>query len=515
MPLVSRRSSALVRSVLAASALLLVATGCDRDTPAPTPDTDLDASVFAFADAVGEAPEGWTGPVFELSHDYPTADPGPCAPADCPWLGLTAATDFESQSDSSMAPGAWENSIWPEWMETVKTVIRQGQDDQLSNEAGFRSTVNGQTAWYHVPWMAYDPTVGREFIHGTTNERTAHLSDLLGASARIAVHELPPSVATRDGSPGQDPIGADDCPEANAAGFETWAVGMYNTYGGYALGQAFPASGEAQVVQVDGRPAPAGLPFPTGTLVTKFLFTTAPTSCVPYLEGAPEWTVDRHTLDDSDSTFACRRTPQTVRLVQVDVAAVDPKSPTRWIYGTFAYNGKLDGDTIWDRLQPVGIQWGSDPDTFPAVEEADSVPARQGVLNVAMTEDSTAIYEHFGCRGRLAGPVDNKLSSCMSCHASAYAAASGISEMGTNVPPSFGYSGICEEYSAENADYFFNNLFPDAYHGGQYPDALNLDTSMQLSVAFTQYQTFTVNQEPKGCTLDGGANPTVASAWRP
>jgi hypothetical protein len=27
--------------------------------------------------------------------------------------------------------------------------------------------VAGKTRWFNVPWMAYDPTVGREFVHGT------------------------------------------------------------------------------------------------------------------------------------------------------------------------------------------------------------------------------------------------------------------------------------------------------------------------------------------------------------
>lgn len=233
---------------------------------------------------------------------------------------------------------------------------------------------------------------------------------------------------------------------------------------------------------------------------------------MPYLRGAPEWTVNRHTLDDSDSTYACLRTPQTVRLVQVDVAAVDPNSPTRWIYGTFAYNGLLDGATAFDRLQPVGIQWGSDPDTWPAVERDASTPAQESLLNVAMTEGPTAIYQHFGCEGRLAGPVDNPKSSCMSCHASSYAAESGISTMGSTTPPSFGFSTLCEETSAENADYFFNNVFPNEYHGGGYPNTLNLDTSLQVWVAFSQYQTFAANGQPTACSLDGGAVPTVAAS---
>ena len=487
--------------------------GCRTSTPdggaAGVPDDVLtEAAAHAFRPAVGAPPADWAGPVFALSHDYPAADPGPCAPADCPWLAMTSSRDFEADFDSSMAPGAWENSVWGDWMETVKNVIREGQDDQLSNEAGFRTAVGGVTRWYHVPWMAYDPTVGREFIHGTTNERTSHLSDLLGDGGGNSLHTLPASVA-RGSGPG-DVIEASDCEAANRTGFETWAVGVYNVYGGYALGQVFPSSGNPAFVagtgSQAGKPMPAGLPFPEGTLVTKFLFTTATPDCVDYLVGAPAWTVNRHTLDVGTGEFSCRRSVQTVHLVQVDVAAVDPKSPTRWIYGTFAYNGKRGGTTVWDKLEPVGIQWGSDPGTWPATTEARSRPAEQSVLNVSMTEGRNGIYEHFGCRGRLAGPVDNKMSSCMSCHASAFAARRGISEMGTNVPSSFGFSGLCDDstdaQAAANMAYFHNTVFPDTYFGGDYADAMNLDTSMQLAVAFTQYQTFRYNGQPNSCPLD-------------
>ena len=88
-----------------------------------------------------------------------------------------------------------------------------------------------------------------------------------------------------------------------------------------------------------GSPMPAGLPFPEGTVVAKLLFTTAPVECAPFLHGAPEWQVNRHQVDAATNRYLCERDVQTVRLIQMDVAVVDPRSPTRWVYGTFAYDG--------------------------------------------------------------------------------------------------------------------------------------------------------------------------------
>jgi hypothetical protein len=181
--------------------------------------------------------------------------------------------------------------------------------------------------------------------------------------------------------------------------------------------------------------------------------------------------------------------------VQIDVATADNRSPTGWVYGTFAYDGNKTGATFWDRLTPLGVQWGADPWTFPAVPEADSKPLQQSVAN-----PNVGMYQHMGCRGRLAGPVDNPQSSCMSCHSSAYAAKDGAkSVMGQNVPPSFGFDGLCEAYSLDNAGYFQNQPAPQSFGGGKYPNAMSLDTSLQMEVAYQSYGQFKTDGKPVAC----------------
>lgn len=128
-----------------------------------------------------------------------------------------------------------------------------------------------------------------------------------------------------------------------------------------------------------------------------------------------------------------------------------------------------------------------------------SLAVQQSVLNPGVK-----IYQHYGCEKRLAGPVDNSQSSCMSCHASGYAAPDGApSVMGVNVPPSFGFDGMCTQYSLDNATYFQNQQAPQSFPGGRYPDAISLDTSLQLSVAFDQYGVFNTQHAPTSCK-----NPT-------
>ncbi|MCX4240392.1 hypothetical protein [Paraliomyxa miuraensis] len=465
----------------------------DAKTPdAKTPDTNTpdgagDPAALAFRNAATDPPPDWKGPTFALSKDYPAEPPAPCAKEVCTWLGIDV--DFGSPD----APAKWTEGKWADYIEAIKAYAAQGQDPQLANEVGIRVEVDGQTRWYHVPWMAYDPKVGRDFVHGTTNERTASFEDLMGGAAGSAVH---------------DELLEGKCQDEWKTGFETWAVGVYNEYGGYAVGQAIPASGIPQAAEYEGRKVAAGTPMAEGTAVVKYLFTDAPPDCVPFLQGSPEWQVDRHVRTDAGQ-YLCERKVQTVRLLQVDVAVVDARSPTRWVYGTFSYDGNQKGDTVWERLVPVGVMWGSDPTSFPAVPKEASKPIHETVLNPGMD-----IYEHYGCTAlpddpdelaghRLNGPVDNPVSACMACHGAAFAPGEigATLQDGVNVPTPWGSADLCNATDpAASAAYFANYPFPQPYPGGKFDAALPLDTSLQLQVAYGQYGQWKTAGAPVSCT---------------
>jgi hypothetical protein len=439
------------------------------------------AAELAFRSSADTPPPG--AKAFKLSANYPAQLPADCK--ECRWLGIDV--DFKFNPNPKPSKDDWTKGKWDQYIASILVYVREGQDPQLRDEVGFLTQVRGQTRWFNVPWMAYDPTVGREWRHGTTNERTASLEDLIGEGAPLAhdgaVHFFKGMNST--------------CKARFPNGFETWSVGYYNPQGGYAIGKAIPKTGVPRIVDHMGSPMPDGLPFPKGTAVMKVLTTNATPDCVPALRNSPVWRVNRHVVG-ADQKYQCQRAVQESRIVQIDVAVTDPRSPTGWVYGTYAYDGTKAGATFWDRLVPLGVQWGSDPWSFPAVPKEDSLPLQQSVANPGVN-----IYEHMGCNGRLAGPVDNPQSSCMSCHSSAYAAKAGTpSVMGTNVPPSFGFDGLCQAYSAENSDYFQNQRAPQAYPGGRYPNAMSLDTSLQLEVAFQQFGQFNAYKAPAACTMD-------------
>ena len=417
----------------------------------------------AYRNAAISAPPSWQGPEFTLSHNYPKQKPATCSHAECPWLGIDLPIKKTDLSASGI-PTWGKDSVYNKYIMSILDYVKKGQTLDLNNAEGLKTEINDQDQWFHIPWMAFDQHTGREFVHGLTNERTAVISDFYGEE-RQGLHALPNSKT--GGQPG----------------FETWAVGMYNNIGGYTIGQSWSKKGTPNIETVNGITSTKGMPFAEGTVVVKFLFTTATPEEVPYLKGSPVWQADRH-LENHDK-FLCERKVQEVRLVQVDVAVVDEDSPSRWVYGTFAYI-EGEGKTVWDKLQPVGLQWGMDAWTFPAVPKAESLPARQSVLN-----KSIKAFEHYGCNGRLAGPVDNKLSSCLSCHGGAFANKAGNTfATGAYGPPIFGFPGQCDQYSQDNVEYFQTIQFPQGYTGGNYPDAMNLDTSLQMQIALQEWSLF-------------------------
>ena len=209
--------------------------------------------------------------MFQLSRDFPAQAPSECP--ECTWLKLDV--DFTPTFPPSYSGDRWVSGKWAEYLNQILNYVKQGQDPNLDNKVGFRIEVAGKTRWFNVPWMAYDPTAGREFVHGTTNERTAHLSDLINGkkAPRRGVNFLPGT--------------SEACIAQYPHGFETWAVGYYNQAGGASVGKAIPNSGVPHVVSYLGSRMPAGLPFPPGTVVVKVLTTNAPVECVPYLKGSP------------------------------------------------------------------------------------------------------------------------------------------------------------------------------------------------------------------------------------
>jgi hypothetical protein len=220
-------------------------------------------------------------------------------------------------------------------------------------------STNTVRKWYHAPWLDVGPK-GREFIHGMTKERRSKVGEL--GAAQTAEHD-------------------------------NWAVGFYNPRGGYVIGRVWKDPAHPNLNKAN---------FPLHTVSCKLLFSTAPLSEVPFLDGSLEWEGD---INRASGTG----TRPKLHLLQLDVAIRDSRagSTTGWVFGTFQYERAAPGSVNWwEHMVPVGLMWGND-----APRVLLNQPPKEQWINVSRGQQL-----HLGLRGLLNGPIDNPNASCVACH---------------------------------------------------------------------------------------------------
>jgi hypothetical protein len=254
---------------------------------------------------------------------------------------------------------------------------------------------NDKRQWYHIPWLhpnstsGYPPNGGTEGFHGLIKE------------APISPHQLS---ETQNGS------------------YQVYAITLINEYGGYTMGQMWKDPDNPNPGATDKR---YGGGFPHGTVFAKLLFTDAPEGMdkVDFLENPLSWNAYI-----TENWTSSTRKVKKVNLLQMDIAVRDPRAEgpggTGWVFGTFAYNGKLNNENKFMNLVPVGIMWGNDPDNrenkvnpFPP-KPVDQI-ANKDLKETVVFPSPDLPPQHLGWNGRLNGPADLNTASCLSCHIAA------------------------------------------------------------------------------------------------
>lgn len=335
----------------------------------------------------------------------------PPSPVALPWESI----DFRTEP---------EKYLW--------AILRYGYEGNI--EVNFEVGKNTKRGWFHAPWLHFGAN-GREFVRGLTRERSSR------------PFELAPTQSQQ---------------------YRNYAVGFYDERGGYAIGRVW---------QNPTKPNPARASFPEGTMTFKLLFTTAPESAVPFLAGSPEWVADIDRASSAQQVLATK-----VRLLQIDVAVKDRRSlKGGWVFGTFHYDSSISDDNPWLRLRPLSLMWGDDPahtssdygagkrPTEGWVNALSPVVAYRANPPAGVTPPST-----LGWAGRANGPVDNPVSSCISCHGTAQIPA--VSPM---IPP----AGLTD---TQKLRWFRNTKVGESFDAG----SISLDFSLQLGVGIQNLQEY-------------------------
>lgn len=367
-------------------------------------------------DRIEKPPTGWRGPVFAPRFDFPKVE----KTESHPWTEISFRKEPER------------------YLNTLLAYALEGQD-----RAHWRLRTNTARRWYHVPWLGPGPN-GREFIHGLTR--------------------------ARDFSPGELGPSQTGCRQ-------NWALAFYNDVGGKVLRRIWGAGAHD--------PDLSALPFYDGTVAVKLVFSEATAVDDPRLAGAPEITANIHVAPKASdcapattpSGKAAPRTPQTLRLIQLDLAVRDDRASykTGWVFGSFRYDGTIPGRDPWTKLAPLGLMWGNDPQ-LGDTDAAAGVAPRQSIV--------LAAGKGFGRGGRMNGMVDERSSACSSCHMAAQ-----WPTVAPMTPPPAWSDAKCW-FRNLDARYAFG--YPPGFKGGcADPAALDniraLDFSLQLTIALRNW----------------------------
>jgi hypothetical protein len=283
--------------------------------------------------------------------------------------GATGEREFRVKLDFPADPPPagslpWKSINFEQQPEAyLRALLAYGIKDNSDPAIDWRIEDNTKSRWCHAPWFHNQ----RERLRGMTLERGSRVKEL---------HEGQMTAA------------------------RNWAVGFYNDIGCYAMGKVW---------KDPTFPKTKSFVFPDGAYSIKLLYTTASVREVTYLTGSKEW----NAAINNDGSL------EKMRLLQVDVAVRDTNADKHsgWLFGTFIYDAYAAGVTVWEKLVPVGLMWGNDPNlTSSEYEERGGVP-KEAWINPEVVKKFFALPRHnLGLHGRVNGPIDNFKASCLGCH---------------------------------------------------------------------------------------------------
>lgn len=402
-------------------------------------------SVFAFSIVIAAIPN------LSFAQQSVPVDLGVAAPimlnrdhnAGC---GIAKDTKFKAQLDFTTAASVTTARPWeaidftaaPE--EYMKSVLSAALADNDNIDWDIGNNPNG---WVHAPWMAQD----REPYRGMTRER------------RSQPHELHPN---------------------QTQAFDNFAFGIYNSIAANAFRKLWTDP---------SNPATDGFAMQNGSVGVKLLFTTAPSSSVPYLKNSK--TVE----------FCLGSSTAIGNLAQLDVAVRDTRADawTGWVFGTFIYWGEGSSEFSWNNVQPFTLQWGNDPNVWPDAQNDPTNPSLSDLPVLGESWFNQALQKQIaewrkqkdlqpwtGLFGRANGPIDNPRSSCLSCHSVAADFGRGSNQNPFMNPPASWVKQalVAGEPSQSLLDYFQNRQPNEP----KLTDTLALDYSLQAMIGVLNFR---------------------------
>ncbi len=360
---------------------LFVSLPCAREATAQSsfrPETMLArpaaAAITPFQPNNGVLPPPGIGPLFKLSVNWPKSPAPPIVAP--PWRKAINDGLITTQNAAAYAAA-------------LKAAIKSDGRALITKGAAWDAA---SARWYNEPWTGWI----REALQGT-----------------YTAGEFGPGIFPKTGL---------------RTNFNTHVMTYYNERAAYTLSKVWGA--DAMKPNVDTN----ATQFDEGAIIVKAAVFASTDKNMPLdwwdaLNGAQVW--DMYLQVPIPAPGTPPNNPQPVvwpgYVTQFDIIVKDSQSApkTGWVFMTLVYDRNAPGD-IWDKMVPLGVQWGNDPQATQA-----SMPLTENWNNPQAPLYAT---QTLGWGGRLTGPNDggrNNIavngvvmknapnSSCMSCHSTA------------------------------------------------------------------------------------------------
>lgn len=337
---------------------------------------------FAVNNGVIPSASEYKGPLFKFHYDYPTSY---VAPKETPWGKVLKGKPLTKENAHA-------------YVMALKSYVKGPLHDFLADPKKWNESK--QTGWYSMLWAgdAVEATgwEGRDAIYGTYTGQI--MAKEVYAKSGLTVN------------------------------IRNHAAIYYNETAAYTLGQVW-GDCNASKESCDPRTNKGEAQFKEGAIVVKSAAVTATPEQWPVLKGAAKWQVYRKPFDLNGTIASAKPVVTDLRVGIFDIIIKDSvASPqTGWVFSTLVYDCDAPGDSVWDRMVPLGAMWGNDPDVNSA--ENPQQPLMETYVNPDAPAWTTVT---LGYGGRLSGPFDIAVkyneevngtivpalrsSSCMSCH---------------------------------------------------------------------------------------------------
>jgi hypothetical protein len=371
-----KKLSLLLTVLLVSATIIIVAYSCNGSGDTKTTNNEVKAESLASAasgafqnyrDSVPSQQE-YNGPLFMLSHDYPTT--------------VTPAVNPLWQQALNGQPIS-ESNVFA-YMDSLKTYVAPNVLPFFNSHATWTAAKYG---WFQEPWMG--------------SQREAILGTYLGNG---------------------NPANMFKTLKEDEAGY---ALVLYDSTAAYTVGQIWGSTGQKINLVNDAAQ------FKEGSVIVKLAFSNINYPSWPVMKDAPTFsiydTIGTGRIFPQDTVYKVR----TVSFFQMDVIVKDSKtSPkTGWVYSTFVYDMDVKGG-IWEKLVPLGAMWGNDPDIisplippYPKLNETAINPNAPVYSRETLGWGGRLSGPNDGAVAQEAVDVNTgkkyhnlALSSCMSCH---------------------------------------------------------------------------------------------------